>query len=262
MIDTGVAAAHPRLRAHLVAGWNVLTDTAAVQDDNGHGTQMAGIIARVHPQARILPLKALDGEGIGAVSAVITAMDRAVAEHAQVILYSFGTEGKSQALLEAIQRAEKSGVVVVTAAGNDGQDLAHAPQYPAAFQAPNLLTVAASNAKQELADFSNYGALAQVAAPGVDVATTTPAHAFTRISGTSASAAHVAGIASRLKAVRPWVSAPTILQSIMRSARKLPSFEGKVSAGPASTRPATTELFLKGGTEFPLQLLGLQGGTR
>ena len=216
VIDTGIAASHPRLRAHLAAGWNVLTDTAAVNDDNGHGTQMAGIITRVHPQARILPLKALDAEGIGAISAVIAAMDRAVAAHAAVILYSFGTEGKSQALLEAIQRAERSGVVVVTAAGNDGQDLARVPQYPAAFTEPNLLTVAASNQKRELADFSNYGTLAQVAAPGVDVMTTTRPNTFTRISGTSVSAAYVAGVASRLKAVRLWVSATTIKQSITR----------------------------------------------
>ena len=173
VIDTGIAAAHPRLRSHLAGGWNVLTDTAAVNDDNGHGTNMAGIITRVHPQARLLPLKALDAEGIGAISSVITAMDVAVQQHAAVILYSFGTEGKSQALLEAIQRAERAGVVVVTAAGNDGQDLARVPQYPAAFQTPNLLTVAASNAQRELADFSNYGSLAQVAALGVDVSTTT-----------------------------------------------------------------------------------------
>ncbi len=191
LIDTGISTAHPRLRSHLAAGWNFLTDTAAVNDDNGHGTQMAGIIARVHPQARLLPLKALDADGIGAISAVITAMDRAVAQHAAVILYSFGTEGKSQALLEAIQRAEMSGVMVVTAAGNDGQDLARVPQYPAAFQAPNLLTVAAVTKQNQLADFSNYGVLAQVAAPGVDVATTTRSNAFTRISGTSASAAYV-----------------------------------------------------------------------
>lgn len=227
IIDTGIAASHPRLRRHLAAGWNVITDTATVNDDNGHGTQMAGIITRVHRQARLLPLKALDADGVGAISAVIAAMDRAVASHAQVILYSFGTEGKSQALLEAIQRAEMAGVVVVTAAGNDGQDLARVPQYPAAFTAPNLLTVAASNQKRELADFSNYGALAQVAAPGVDVATTTRPNALTRISGTSASAAYVAGVASRLKAVRPWVSATTVKQSIVRSARNLPALDAK-----------------------------------
>ncbi len=238
IIDTGIVAAHPRLRSHLTDGWNVLTDTAAVNDDNGHGTQMAGIITRVHPPARLLPLS----EGIGAVSAVIAAMDRAVAEHAQVILYSFGTDGKSQALLEAIQRAEMSGVVVVTAAGNDGQDLARVPQYPAAFQAPNLLTVAASNQAQALADFSNYGALAQVAAPGVDVKTTTRPNRFTRISGTSASAAYVAGVASQLKAVRPWVSAVTIKQSIVRSARKLPALDGKVSAGLVNIKAALAAL--------------------
>ena len=69
--------------------------------------------------------------------------------------------------------------------------------------------------------------LAQVAAPGVDVATTTRPNALTRISGTSASAAYVAGVASRLKAVRPWVSATTVKQSIVRSARNLPALDAK-----------------------------------
>jgi subtilisin family serine protease len=244
VIDTGIAAAHPRLQAHLskTGGWNFVNDTATSSDDNGHGTQMAGIITRVHPQARLLPLKALDAEGIGSIAAVVAAMDAAVAAHAQVILYSFGTEGKSNALLEAIQRAERAGVVVVTAAGNDSQDLARVPQYPAAFDAPNLVTVAAVNAQRELADFSNYGQAAQVAAPGVEIRTTTHPNRFTRISGTSASAAHVAGVASRLKAVRPWVSAATIKQSLMQGARKLPALTGKVSAGVVDAKGALTAM--------------------
>jgi hypothetical protein len=120
--------------------------------------------------------------------------------------------------------------------------LARVPQYPAAFDAPNLVTVAAVNGQQELADFSNYGQAAQVAAPGVDIRTTTRPNQFTRISGTSASAAHVAGVASRLKAVRPWVSAATIKQSLVQGARKLMALEGKVSAGLVDAKGALAAL--------------------
>ena len=138
VIDTGLATNHPAFRhqfattptpkkfsaqrsAFSVAKpWNFVSQNNDVTDDNGHGTQMAGIIARLNPNITLLPLKALDAQGVGAVSAVIAALDYAVQQQAEVILCSFGTERNSKALLEAIKRAESAGVVVITAAGRSG----------------------------------------------------------------------------------------------------------------------------------------------
>ena len=138
VLDTGLATNHSAFRhqfattptpkkfsaqrsAFSVAKpWNFVSQNNDVNDDNGHGTQMAGLIAKLNPNITLLPLKALDAQGVGAVSAVIAALDYAVQQQAGVILYSFGTERNSKALLEAIKRAESAGVVVITAAGRSG----------------------------------------------------------------------------------------------------------------------------------------------
>jgi subtilisin family serine protease len=156
VIDTGVDTSHPDLARNLwvnvqeskgkqgedddgdsyvddIAGWNFVNDSNNVTDDHGHGTAMAGIIAAegdnregiagVMWQAAIMPLKALDSTGSGTISDVVEAIDFAASHGASVINCSFGTDGYSQALLEAINRASMSGALVVTSAGNGGRDL-------------------------------------------------------------------------------------------------------------------------------------------
>jgi subtilisin family serine protease len=156
VIDTGVDINHPDLARNVwtnkrekkgkkredddrdgyvddVNGWNFVDDNANISDDHGHGTAVAGIIAAegnnrrgvagVMWQASVMPLKTLDSSGTGAISDVVEAMDYAVEHGASVINCSFGAEGFSQALLDAINRASRSGALVVTSAGNDGRNL-------------------------------------------------------------------------------------------------------------------------------------------
>ncbi|MEP7340786.1 MAG: S8 family serine peptidase, partial [Acidobacteriota bacterium] len=213
---------------------------------------MAGIIAAegnnrqgitgVMWKASILPLKALDATGSGAISDVVEAMDFAVAHGAAVINCSFGTSGFSQSLLDAINRAATAGVLVVASAGNSGQDLTNAPYYPAGYSAGNLISVAATTNYDQLAGFSNYSAtLVQIAAPGVDVLTTTPGGNYGLISGTSAAAPLVVGVAGLLKTMRSWVSAQTLKQSLMDGARKVGALNGRVvTGGIVSTGDAIT----------------------
>jgi len=278
VIDTGVDVNHPDLADNIwvnkredkgdrnkdddrdgfvddVNGWNFVSDNGDVADDNGHGTAMAGIIAAegdnrkgiagVMWQASILPLKALDSTGSGAVSDVIEAMDFAVEHGAQVINCSFGTEGTSQALFEAIKRAERAGVVVVASAGNSGQDLAFFPQYPAGFNAGNLITVAATDNRDLLATFSNYGpAQVHVGAPGVDILTTRRGGGYATVSGTSAAAPIVAGVAGLLKTQLSWVSAQSVRQSLIEGARKAPALDGRVLSGGVVDIPGAITVFL------------------
>jgi subtilisin family serine protease len=177
VIDTGVDVNHPDLAHNIwvnkreekgkknedddrdgyvddVNGWNFVDDNNNVKDDHGHGTAMAGIIAAegnngrgiagVMWQAGIMPLKALDRAGSGAISDVVEAMDYAVEHGASVINCSFGAETFSQSLFDAINRAARSGALVVASAGNNGWDLSQTPYYPASYTASNLITVAAS----------------------------------------------------------------------------------------------------------------------
>ncbi|HKX28403.1 MAG TPA: S8 family serine peptidase [Blastocatellia bacterium] len=159
-------------------------------------------------------------------------MDYAAAHGASVINCSFGTEGYSQALLDAIDRAAASGVLVVASAGNQGADLAHTPYYPASYNLGNLIAVAASTNTDQLAEFSNWGAdHVQIAAPGVEIVTTSAGGGYLRLTGTSAAAPLVAGVAGLLKTLRGWVSAQTVKQSLIDGARRSDSLSGRVSSG-------------------------------
>lgn len=265
VIDTGVDSKHPDLAENLwvnkkenkgktgedddkdgyiddISGWNFVNDSGDVTDDHGHGTAMAGIIAAegnnqqgmtgVMWRASIMPLKALDGTGSGTISDVVEAIDYAVWHGAAVINCSFGTEGYSQALFEAISRAAVSGALVVTSAGNNGWDLAQTPYYPASYSLSNLITVAATANGDQLAEFSNRGeGQVQIAAPGVDVLATWPGNRYVGVTGTSAAAPLVTGVAGLLKTMRGWVSAEAVRSAIIEGARKSPFLDGQVMSG-------------------------------
>ncbi len=188
VIDTGVDLTHPDLRENLwkntfestgpalqdddgngyvddVRGWNFVSDSNDVTDDQGHGTQMAGLIAAegnnaagiagVMWQAAIMSLKALDASASGTIANVVEAIDYAAENHASVINCSFGGGGYSNAMYEAIERAAIAGALVVAAAGNNGVGLAQSPHYPAVYTVGNLMSVAATTNSDSLATFSN-----------------------------------------------------------------------------------------------------------
>ncbi len=279
MIDTGVDSRHPDLARNLwsnkreangkknedddrdgyvddVSGWNFVNDSPNVNDDHGHGTAMAGIIAAetnnrqgiagVMWQASLMPLKALDSTGSGAISDVVEAIDFATSHGAAVINCSFGTEAFSQALLDAINHASLSGALVVASAGNNGWDLSQTPYYPAGYSASNLIAVAATNNADQLATFSNYGANnVHIAAPGIDVLTTYPNNRYVTLTGTSATAPLVAGVAGLLKSRRGFVSAQWIRKVIIDSARKVSSLNGIVSSGGVVSTGEAIVAFIK-----------------
>ncbi|HKX27213.1 MAG TPA: S8 family serine peptidase [Blastocatellia bacterium] len=281
VIDTGIDPGHPDLIHNLwvnkseatgqprsdddhdgyvddVGGWNFVDDSPEIRDDHGHGTAMAGIIAAeanngqgisgVMWQASLMPLKALDAAGSGAISDVVEAIDYAAAHGASVINCSFGTDGYSQALLDSINQAAASGALVVASAGNGGRDLSQMPYYPASYQAGNLITVAASTNDDQLASFSNYGAgSVQLAAPGVEILTTAPGGGYLSVTGTSASAPLVAGVAGLLKTMRGWVSAQTVKQSLIDGARRSNYLYGQVSSGGIVSAGAAITALMSGG---------------
>ena len=277
IIDTGLDVSHSDLKANVFRnlrefngtaaldddqngyvddriGWNFVANTNNVTDDNGHGTHMAGIVAAVGNNnvgisgvmwnASILPLKALDAQGTGTISDVVEAIDYAIAQKVSVILCAFGTDGNSKALKEAIDRAAMSGIIVVTSAGNDGQNLHDSPQFPACYTSLNLLTVAASGNTDNIATFSNYGQGAHIAAPGVDILTTGIGDTYGNITGSSASAALGAGVAGLLKSLRPWVSAQAVRASIVQGARQLGWLNGNVSSSGILSASEAIEQFL------------------
>lgn len=198
-------------------GYNALTDTCDPLDDQDHGTHVAGTIGAVgnnsigvvgvNRTARIMALKFLDADGYGSIAGAIKAIDFAIQVKAKfaatkganirVLNNSWGGDGFSQALLDAIQRANTADMLFVAAAGNSWRDIDFWPTYPASYNAPNVMTVAATDSSDLRAWFSNYGATSvHIAAPGENILSTVRRGEYAFFSGTSMATPHVAGAAA------------------------------------------------------------------
>src|SRR5215213_3696828 len=253
VIDSGIDFTHPDLKNNQWAngnpsalgdlyGWDYVLDSGVITDEQGHGTSVAGIIAAegnnslgttgVMWRASLMSLRVLDNTGTGDVAAAVEAIDYAVTHGAQVINLSWGTAAESLALKHAIQSAINRNVVVVCSAGNGSRDLDASPYYPASFNLRNLISVAASDNSDQLAAWSNWGARSiTLAAPGTNILTTQRGGDYWSVTGTSAAAPLVAGIAGLLKTVRPYGPVAGIVRAIADSARPTASLAGKVSSG-------------------------------
>lgn len=169
--------------------------SAAVLDGSpyvafGHGTMTSGLVHLVAPKAKILPLKAFSANGTGNLSNIIAALYYAVKNNANVVNMSFDLSYSSPALSQAISHANKSGVVLVAAAGNEGSS---ARVYPAAF-AGSVAGIASTTDWDTRSSFSNYGSTdVWIAAPGENVVSTYPGNTYGSESGTSFSSPLVAG---------------------------------------------------------------------
>lgn len=225
-----------------VHGWDWVADSQEIKDEQGHGTSIAGLIAAegnnavgttgVMWHASLMSLRVLDNTGAGNIADAVEAIDYAVDKGAQVINCSWGTDGASIILRDAIERAASHNVVVVCSAGNNGRDIEATSYYPASFGLSNLVAVASTDQYDHLAASSNWGATnITVAAPGTDVLTTQMGGGYRTISGTSASAALVSGIAGLLKTVRPWLSAADTKAAIVDGSRPVTELTGEVSSG-------------------------------
>jgi subtilisin family serine protease len=167
----------------------------------GHGTMTSGLVHLVAPSAKILPLKAFSSNGTGNLSNIISAIYYAVANHANVVNMSFDLNYSSPALSQAISYANKAGIVLVAAAGNESTS---ARVYPAAY-AGQVVGIASTSDWDTLSSFSNYGSAdVWIAAPGENVISTYPGGTYGSESGTSFSAPLVAGtVALMLSAHQP-----------------------------------------------------------
>ncbi|KWX06917.1 hypothetical protein TR75_04535 [Hydrogenibacillus schlegelii] len=201
VVDTGVALDHPAFRGRLESGVNLLTG-GAPYDDNGHGTALAGILVGggrlqgIAPAAKVLPIKALDAFGSGNSYTVARGIREAVDRGAKVIVLSLTDPVYSFAMENALEEAERAGVVVVAAAGNDGGKV----PYPAAY--PTVLGVGALDERDRPAPFSNRGDAVDVVAYGVNIFTARPG-GYDAYSGTSMAAPQAAGVAALLISKKP-----------------------------------------------------------
>lgn len=232
-----------------ISGWDFISDDNDPDDDHFHGTHVAGTIAAernnagagfgglavgVAPNVKIMALKILDSEGAGDTAGIIKAINYAVGLkergiNIRVLNASLGGGGATQAVEDALRRANQAGIVFVAAAGNNASDNDVEGIYPAGYPVPNVISVAALDANGQLAGFSNFGAeTVDVAAPGDFVWSTFIANLYFPLSGTSMAAPHVAGIAALVLSKEPNLTPAQIRSRIMNTTKPLPALEGVI----------------------------------
>lgn len=225
-----------------LVGWNFSDNNNNPKDSLGHGTTVAGVVgargnnrtgvAGVAWNVQLMPVRFFNASGGGSTSAYIAGLKYALAKGVKVSVNSFVDSGYSQAMFNAIKEARDKGHLYVAAAGNAAKNNDSSPTYPASYNLDNIISVAASNNKDMLPTFSNYGATAvDLAAPGVDIPTTTAGGGYGTRSGTSFAAPHVAGVASLVWGLRPEWTYQQVIAQILNSAKRLPSMTGKVLTG-------------------------------
>ena len=231
VIDSGIDRGHPEFAGRVLAGYNYVNPAAPPDDDYGHGTHVAGILAAaldngigvagLAPNVKILPIKVLDFTGSGSYDNVTTAIYQAVAAGAAVINLSLGGTAASKAFQGAVDYAISHNVVVVAAAGNY---IGNIPFYPAGCG--GVIAVTATDAQDQwAATYSAYQSYVALAAPGGPTLSTLPlsmsSAGYDYESGTSMAAPLVAGSAALIRSLRPDATPADVLAILEESADKV-----------------------------------------
>ena len=260
MLDTGVAFGHQDLFSRiqtdangLLTGYDFVNSNPNPWDDNGHGTMTAGIAAArindgigiagiaawdgnpIHSEfdaVKIMPLKVMDANGYGSAANIIAGINyaRTSLTPAHVLCIALGAEADSLTLQTAVSNALGAGIVIVAAAGNDESNL---PTYPAFY--PGVISVASTDnvVGDTLSSFSNYGSWVRVAAPGSDILSTASNGSYAYGSGTSMSAAIVAGEAALIRSMAPTLTGAQVYNLITGMVDPYTPFDGNMLAAGA-----------------------------
>ncbi len=206
VVDTGVDPAHPDLAGAVEPGYDFVdADTDATDSPgSGHGTAVAGVVAARAGnglggvgacfECHVMPLRVVGPDGIALNVNTAAAIDYAVDHGAAVVNVSLYSNRSPQRLRDALVRARAAGVLVVAAAGNEGDDT---PRYPAAF--PEAVSVGSAATRDRLASFSGHGDWVKFAAPECAPATTLGGGSDVACA-TSVSTPLVAGVVALLRA--------------------------------------------------------------
>lgn len=204
ILDTGIDFDHPDLTVDIARSRSFLGGSTTADDENGHGTHVAGIIGGknntigvlgVASGATLISCRILDKDGKGTLSSTIQALAyvNANAKAGDVVNMSFGEDGISEILDQQVKATAAKGIYIAIAAGNDGK--AANLFSPARANAQNIYTVSAVDSLNAFASFSNYGNdVVDFAAPGVRILSTYKGGKYAWMSGTSEAAPHVAGL--------------------------------------------------------------------
>lgn len=212
VLDTGCDTRHSDLQEQIIGGRNFTDDDGSnpdiFLDYNGHGTHVAGTIAARHngegvigvaPEASLLIVKVLNRNGSGQYDWIIQGIHYAIEQRVDIISMSLGGPHDMPELHQAIQKAIAHNILVVCAAGNegDGDDSTDEYAYPGCYN--EVISVGAINLERRSSDFTNSHNEIDLVAPGEKIISTYLNGKYATLSGTSMAAPHVSGALALIK---------------------------------------------------------------
>lgn len=227
ILDTGIDIDHPDLVANIKGGVNTINPSKSFNDDNGHGTHVAGIAAAVDndigvigvaPQAHLYGIKVLNKAGWGWLSDIIEGLQWSIDNGMKVANMSFGSSSDNQSFHDAITAAYNAGITLVAAAGNSGPG-DNTVNYPAKYS--EVIAVSATNSSDGQPDWSSRGPEVDLAAPGASIKSTYKGDTYATLSGTSMAAPHVTGTAALVLAKNSALTPAEVTNILKTTAEKL-----------------------------------------
>ncbi len=245
VIDTGIQIDHPFLKdnIHVLKGaagksnfgidYSTGKETQTPFDQHGHGTHVAGIVKSVFPEVKILALKYYNpaASGQANLAATIKALRYAVENNVDIINYSGGGPESSPEELKILKEAERKGILVIAAAGNEKSNIDEKKNayFPASYGLSNIITVGAYDDMLNIIPSSNFGKKSvDIAAPGHRIRSAIPGSGAAYMTGTSQATAFVSGVAALIKSQYPHMKYDQIKNIVLSSSSRVPNFEGKI----------------------------------
>ena len=241
VLDTGVDAGHPNLDGNIKKGVSFVENVTSDRDDNGHGTHCAGIVAAknpgkkksgewifgVAPAASIVPVKILNYNGRGLLSAILGGLEWCLHNNIDIVSMSLRVpfSSSSSSLKQACMILWEKGILLVAAVGNDREELKGSKDelesvgLPAKYDC--VIGVGATDRMDTIAPFSNVGKGVDLVAPGVNILSSYRGNRYRELSGTSQACPHVAGVAALLKSYRKTLSNEEIKKVLLETADPL-----------------------------------------
>lgn len=264
IIDTGIDYNHPDIKDQMwtneaelngqpgvdddgngyiddVHGYDFANNDSDPRDGHSHGTHCAGTIAASHNaigvagvmrDVELVAVKFLTDAGSGSTEGAIKAIDYATKIGVNLMSNSWGGGGRSEALKEAIVRANEAGIVFTAAAGNDSTDNDSRPHYPSNYEVDNVISVAATTSADGLASFSCFGRrTVHIGAPGHKILSTVKDGGYDVYSGTSMATPHVSGVIGLLLAEEAGLSPLEVRNRVMKTSDPVAALRGKTING-------------------------------